>query len=62
MLMKFGGLEITRIKWSDFKGEVNEDMPWSAHVFWWIDYSITDYINKKIKVKVNISNKSWVKP
>lgn len=37
-------------------------MPWSAHIYWWIEYQITDYKKKKIKVKLHISSRSWVRP
>jgi hypothetical protein len=42
IINQIGEFEARPIKWSDFKGEVDEDMPWSAHIYWWIDYKITD--------------------
>lgn len=36
-------------------------MPWSAHIYWWIDYKIVDEKKKKITAGLHLSNKSWVK-
>lgn len=59
---QIAGLKVRHLKWSDFKGQVDESMPWSAHIYWWIEYQITDYKKKKISVKLHINPKSWVRP
>lgn len=52
---------INKVNWSDFKGNVDEKMQWSAHVYWNIDYEILDHEKRKIKVKLNIGERSWVR-
>jgi len=36
-------------------------MPWSAHIYWNIDYKIVDYDKKKVNAKLYITKKSWVR-
>jgi hypothetical protein len=36
-------------------------MPWSAHIYWNIDYKITDYDKKKVTAKLYTTKKSWVR-
>jgi hypothetical protein len=43
-VIQFGNsFEIHPLKWSDFPGQVDEKMTWSAHIYWSIDYKIMDY-------------------
>jgi hypothetical protein len=60
-VIKIGGFEVKPIKWSDFKGEVEEEMPWSAHIYWWIDYKISDSKLKKLHPTLHLSERSWVR-
>ena len=58
----FLNFKIRKISWNDFKGKVNPNLPYSAHVFWRIDY---DFIpNKKggemVTVDVKVTPRSWV--
>lgn len=61
-LIQFGKFTIEPITWDDFKGKVNEEMPWSAHIYWNIDFKIVDREKKKITAKLNMSPRSWVRP
>ena len=45
----------------DFPGEVDERLPWSAHIFWSIEYRITDYDKRRVEVLLVISKRSWVR-
>lgn len=36
-------------------------MPWSAHIYWWIDYKISDDKKTKLSVGLHIGDKSWVR-
>jgi hypothetical protein len=60
--MQFGhSFSIRRLTWSDFPGEVDERLPWSAHIFWSIEYRITDYEKRRVEVSLVISKRSWVR-
>lgn len=60
-MTQIAGLELRPVKWSDFKGEVDQSMPWAAHIYWRIDYNITDYKKKKVDVRLILSSRSWVR-
>ena len=36
-------------------------MPWSAHIYWSIEYKITDPLKGKLAVNLIIAKKSWVR-
>lgn len=55
------GFKIRPLKWADFKGQVNDMMPWSAHIYWWIEYKVLDYKKKKLHIQLHINPKSWVR-
>ena len=60
--IQFGNnFEVKKITWNDFNGKVNESMPWSAHIYWYIDYEIVDPSKRKIKAQVHIGSGSWVR-
>lgn len=60
--LQFGStLQIKNLTWDDFKGNVDENMPWSAHIYWYIDYEILDHQKRKIKVNLRLSHRSWVR-
>ena len=55
-------MNIRTISWKDFKGKANPNLPYSAHIFWSIDYEVIPGGKKKktsVKVDVKISPKSW---
>ena len=60
-IIQVGSFKIQPITWEDFKGEVEENMKWSAHIYWYIDYKITDLEKKKVTAKLHLSPKSWVR-
>lgn len=37
-------------------------MPWSAHIYWWIDYKVQETAKKRVLVELHLSDKSWVRP
>lgn len=59
--MQFGNVFTIRpLCWKDFTGRVDDKMPWSAHIYWYIEYKVdTD----KLKVEANlvIGKNSWVR-
>ena len=41
--MKFGKIiTINKLTWDNFKGKVDNNMPWSAHIYWNIEYKMTN--------------------
>lgn len=36
-------------------------MPWSAHIYWHIEYKITDMDKKKVTANLIIGKRSWVR-
>jgi hypothetical protein len=36
-------------------------MPWSAHIYWWIEYKIPDAKKKKVIADLYLSERSWVR-
>ena len=62
VMQKFGhATSIRKLTWEDFKGQPDETMSWSAHIYWNIDYLIVDYDKKKVSAKLCITKKSWVR-
>jgi hypothetical protein len=60
--IQFGhAFAIRPLDWSDFPGQVDERLPWSAHIFWSIEYKITDVEKRKVSVNLLISKRSWVR-
>ena len=49
------------VTWDDFKGEVDESMPWKAHIYWNIEYKIIDLEKKKLSAQLYIGKKTWVR-
>ena len=37
-------------------------MPWSAHIYWNIDFKIVDLEKKKVTAQLHMSPRSWVRP
>ena len=63
MPMKFARVLIVRnLSWEDFKGKVDANSPWSAHIYWNIDYKLSNDPKPKLSVSVKVSPKSWVRP
>ena len=61
-LFQFGSvIGLRALTWDDFPGKVDEHLPWSAHIFWSIDYRITDPQKGKLSVNLIISKRSWVR-
>lgn len=60
--IQFGNAFALRsLSWEDFPGEVEVRMPWSAHIYWSIDYRITDPQKGKLTVNLVIAKRSWVR-
>jgi hypothetical protein len=49
------------LTWEDFPGEVDQQMSWSAHIYWTIEYRITDAQKGKLTVDLIISKRSWAR-
>ena len=40
-------LTMNKISWEDFKGKIDDSMPWSAHIYWNIEYDFIQTDKKK---------------
>ena len=62
---RVGSLQIPSIDWNDFSGEVQEDSPYMAHIYWTIYYQypppLAPSVQQNVSTSVTILSKSWVK-
>lgn len=54
-------LTVHRLSWDDFKGKIDENLPWAAHIYWNIQYKLSNDLKPKLSVSVIVSPKSWVR-